>query len=81
MSRIAAERRGKSRSVAVGKDGLSARRVTTTLSIERKAELEHLAERERVAEAWIVRRAVERFLDEFKTKPVIGDGADADARR
>lgn len=65
----------------MGKDGLSARRVTTTLSIERKAELENLAERERVAEAWIVRRAVERFLDEFKTKRVIGDGADADARR
>jgi hypothetical protein len=65
----------------VGKDSLSARRVTTTLSVGRKAELERLAERERVAEAWIVRRAVERFLDEFKSKPVIGDGGGTDARR
>lgn len=63
----------------MGKDGLGARRVTTTLSVERKAELERMAERERMPEAWIVRRAVERFLDEFKNKAVIADAGDANA--
>lgn len=81
MSLFAAECRGKIQEICVGKDGLSARRVTTTLSMDRKAELERMAERERMPEAWIVRRAVERFLDEFKSKPVIADGGDADAGR
>jgi predicted transcriptional regulator len=65
----------------MGKDGSQARRVTTTLSIERKTELERLAERERVAEAWIVRRAVEQFLDDFKGKPVISGKGEADVGR
>jgi predicted transcriptional regulator len=54
--------------------------VTTTLSVERKTDLERLAERERVAEAWLVRRAIEQFLDEFKSKPVIAGKGGSDAR-
>ncbi len=64
----------------MGKDGSHARRVTTTLSVERKTDLERLAERERVAEAWLVRRAIEQFLDEFKSKPVIAGKGGSDAR-
>lgn len=48
----------------MGVDGADARRVTTTLSVSRKSQLERLAKREGVKEAWILRRAVERYLDE-----------------
>lgn len=53
----------------MGRDGSDAKRVTTTLSLARKRALERLAEREGVKEAWIVRRALERYLDE------IGEGS------
>ncbi len=53
----------------MGQDGSDAKRVTTTLSVARKLALEQLAKREGVKEAWIVRRALERYLDE------IGDGS------
>ena len=49
----------------MGRDGADARRVTTTLSVGRKTELESLAKREGVKEAWIVRRALERYLDQI----------------
>jgi hypothetical protein len=49
----------------MGRDGADARRVTTTLSADRKGELERLAKREGVKEAWIVRRALERYLDQI----------------
>lgn len=59
----------------MGRDGSDAKRVTTTLTIHRKTQLERLAEREGVKEAWIVRRAVERYLDE------VGDGSVLDSVR
>lgn len=59
----------------MGKDGADAKRVTTTLTLTRKSQLEHLAEREGVKEAWIVRRAVERYLD------AVGDGSVLRAER
>lgn len=65
----AAFRRGIKRVVIMGRDGTDAKRVTTTLTISRKSQLEQLAKREGVKEAWVVRRAVERYLDE------IGDGS------
>lgn len=53
----------------VGRDGKDAERVTTTLSRAQKIELDRLAEREGVKVAWLVRRAVERFLDEANGGP------------
>jgi predicted DNA-binding protein len=55
----------------MGQDGADAKRVTTTLTIARKRALERLAEREGVKEAWIVRRALERYLDEIGDGPVL----------
>lgn len=65
----------------MGKDGAEARRVTTTLSRETKDQLERLAEREHLSESWLVRRAVEQFLDQFKTKPVVAAKGEMDAGR
>lgn len=48
----------------MGKDGKNAVRVTTTLTREQYAELERLAEQNSVKIAWLVRRAVERLVDE-----------------
>lgn len=53
----------------MGKDGRDAERVTTTLTRTHKLQLEQLAEREGVKVAWLVRRAVERFLDEANGGP------------
>lgn len=53
----------------VGKDGKDAERVTTTLSRAQKVQLDRLAEREGVKVAWLVRRAVERFLEESDGGP------------
>lgn len=53
----------------MGRDGLNARRVTTTLTVARKSQLEVVAAREGVKEAWILRRAVEQYLDD------IGEGS------
>ena len=55
----------------MGRDGVGAKRVTTTLTITRKSQLERLAAREGVKEAWLVRRAVEKFLDEVGEEPVL----------
>jgi len=55
----------------MGLDGANAKRVTTTLTMTRKRALERLAEREGVKEAWIVRRALERYLDEIGDGPVL----------
>ncbi len=48
----------------MGKDGRDAERVTTTLTRRQKAELDRLASVQGVKVAWLVRRAVERYLDE-----------------
>lgn len=64
MPRIAAEK-------TVGKDGRDAERVTTTLSKRQKAELERLAKVEGVKVAWLVRRAVERYLEQASGGPML----------
>lgn len=64
MPRIAAEAK-------LGKDGRDAERVTTTLSKRQKAELERLAKAEGVKVAWLVRRAVERFLEQASGGPML----------
>lgn len=48
----------------MGQDGRDAQRVTTTLTKRQKAELERLAKARGVKVAWLIRRAVERYLDE-----------------
>lgn len=53
----------------MGKDGKDAERVTTTLSRAQKNQLDRLAERQGVKVAWLVRKAVERFLDEANGGP------------
>lgn len=55
----------------MGKDGRDAERVTTTLSKRQKAELDRLAEAEGVKVAWLVRRAVERFLEQASGGPML----------
>lgn len=48
----------------MGKDGRNAVRVTTTLTRQQHAELGRLADQNSVKVAWLVRRAVERLIDE-----------------
>ena len=69
VSQSAAKCRGFSKGGRMGRDGLNARRVTTTLTVARKSQLEGVSAREGVTEAWIVRRALEQYLDE------IGEGS------
>jgi hypothetical protein len=69
---IAADGRGSPRSQkVVGKDGRNAERVTTTLSRKQKAELERLANAQGVKVAWLVRRAVEKLLEEAAGGPML----------
>jgi hypothetical protein len=65
MPRIAAERN------VVGRDGQDAERVTTTLSRRQKAELDRLAKAKGVKVAWLVRRSIERFLEEASGGPML----------
>lgn len=65
MRRFTAEIRG------MGKDGPDAWRVTTTLSLRQRDELERLANENGVKVAWLIRRAVERMLDEAQGEPVL----------
>ena len=67
----AADRRGLPRSKKVGKDGRNAVRVTTTFSRKQKAELERLATTQGVKVAWLVRRAVEEFLEKASGGPML----------
>jgi len=55
----------------VGKDGKDAERVTTTLTRAQKAELDRLAKSQGVKVAWLVRRAVERYLEEAAGGPML----------
>lgn len=55
----------------MGKDGKDAERVTTTLSRMQKLELDRLAKAEGVKVAWLVRRAVERFLEQASGGPML----------
>ncbi|MQW02818.1 ribbon-helix-helix protein, CopG family [Sinorhizobium meliloti] len=55
----------------MGKDGRDAERVTTTLTRTQKAELDRLAKAQGVKVAWLVRRAVERFLEESAGGPML----------
>ncbi|WP_029660579.1 MULTISPECIES: CopG family transcriptional regulator [Sphingomonadaceae] len=65
MPRIAAE------VGSLGKDGRDAERVTTTLARRQKAELDRLAKAQGVKVAWLIRRAIERYLDEAAGGPML----------
>ena len=67
VPRNAAECRGE----PVGKDGQDAQRVTTTLTRRQKAELDRIAKAQGVKVAWLVRRAVERLLEEASGGPML----------
>jgi hypothetical protein len=77
----AAERLGLQREAVVGKDGKDAERVTTTLSKSQKAELERLAKKQGVAVAWLIRRAVESYLEEQAGGPMLPLEGTDDAKR
>ncbi len=55
----------------MGKDGRDAERVTTTLSKRQKAELDRLAKAQGVKVAWLIRRAVEQYLDDAAGGPML----------
>ena len=55
----------------MGKDGRNAERVTTTLTKRQKAELDRLAKTQGVKVAWLVRRAVVRYLEEATGGPML----------
>ena len=55
----------------MGKDGRDAERVTTTLSRRQKADLDRLAAAQGVKVAWLVRRAVERYLEDEAGGPML----------
>lgn len=80
-SLCAAECRGLQREAVVGKDGKDAERVTTTLSKSQKAELDRLAKKQGVAVAWLIRRAVEKYLEEEAGGPMLPLGGTDDAKR
>ena len=66
----------------MGRDGKDAERVTTTLSRSQKLHLERIADKEGVKVAWLVRRAVERFLDQADGGPMLPlDFGDSHAER
>ena len=55
----------------MGKDGKDAERVTTTLSKHHKAELDRLAKAQGVKVAWLVRRAVEKYIEDSAGGPLL----------
>ena len=59
------------RRLQLGKDGKNAERVTTTLTKLQKAELDRLAKSQGVKVAWLVRRAVELYLEEAAGGPML----------
>lgn len=55
----------------MGRDGKDAERVTTTLSKNQYEALDHLAKKNGVKMAWLVRRAVERLLEHAEGGPLL----------
>jgi len=55
----------------VGKSGRGAVRLTTTLTLDQKHELDRMAAENGVTVAWPIRRAVERILDQAKGAPLL----------
>lgn len=64
------------REVDMGKDGADAARVTTSLSRAQKMDLERIAKKHGVKVAWLVRHAVDRFLEQEQGGPMLPLGND-----
>jgi hypothetical protein len=61
----------RSQDIPMGKDGRGSTRVTTTLSLRQKAQLDGIAKRGGVTAAWLVRRAVERLIEQAEGGPTL----------
>ena len=55
----------------MGKDGKDAERITTTFSKVQTSSLRRLAARENVAVPWLIRRAVDRLIEELDGGPML----------
>lgn len=55
----------------MGNSGADSYRVTTTLTQAQRRQVEDLAARNGVKVAWLIRRAVERLLEEAKGAPML----------
>ena len=55
----------------MGKDGRDAVRVTTTFTRQQHAEIERVAKVNGVKVAWLVRRAVERLIEQANGGPML----------
>lgn len=55
----------------MGKQAADSVRVTTTLTRQQHAELERLAKQNGVKVAWLVRRAVERLIEQASGGPML----------
>lgn len=55
----------------MGKDGRDAVRVTTTLTTSQHDALERIAAQNGVKVAWVVRRAVERLIEQAEGGPLL----------
>ena len=65
----------------MGKDGKDAARVTVTFTKSQLAELERIAERERVKVPWLVRRAVDDLIEKALGGPLLPLGEPGVSRR
>lgn len=64
----------------MGKDGKDATRLTVTFSKAQAAALERLAERENVKVPWLIRRAVDRLVEDAQGGPLLPLGEPAGRR-
>lgn len=55
----------------LGKDGRDSTRITVTLSRNHKAELDRLSKQHGVSAAWLVRRAIERLIEQSNGGPML----------
>ena len=55
----------------MGRSGDDAARVTTTLTRKQKRELDRLAAKHHVKVAWLIRRAVERLIEQADGGPLL----------
>jgi hypothetical protein len=55
----------------MGKDGKDSARVTTTLTISQRDALERIAAQNHVKVAWVIRRAVDRLIEQAEGGPLL----------
>jgi hypothetical protein len=55
----------------MGKDGRNAKRITTTFTKEQGEALERIAKTNKVDVAWLIRRAVDRLVEDAEGGPLL----------